>query len=112
MFHTFHTSCLRYGRVWNMSQFTEFEMPVETPKATADEIRRRFPSISADIDQLKTIYGELNVLMVDEGDQRIETKTYKIHLTYRECSVDMFIRMGKLSQANSNFVNKERHGRK
>lgn len=110
----FHTLQSRYGRVWNMSQFAEFDMPVVQPKATADEVRQRFPEMSKVIDEFEAVFGinQVKVHMVEEGNERIETSAYKKQLTYKAISGMQFIRMGEISAANAKHVNRDKHGRK
>lgn len=66
-----------------MNTHAEFEMPVvKSKEERAAEVRAAMPECSAMVDEMRTLFGDVTVLAMTEGDKEIKPKNYKADNDY------------------------------
>ena len=90
-----------------MSNHQEFEMPVvKTLAERSSELRAAFPECSAMVDEMRALFGPVQVLTLSEAGHEYRQPSYKPD---SEFSVvidgEDFLRLGMLSKQSSDTAN-------
>jgi hypothetical protein len=98
-----------------MSKHQEFEMPVvKTLAERSSELRDAFPECSAMVDEMRSLFGSVQVLTLSEGDKEYCQPSYKPDSEFSlVINGADFLRMGALSKqaheaANGKVTNAKR----
>lgn len=68
-----------------MSRFENFDAPVEPPEAKSASNRDRFPEMSKVVDQFRSVFGQVKVMLVEEGGDHVQSQSYMADEDYRGC---------------------------
>jgi len=80
-----------------------------------DSRRERFPLTAESVDLMRELFGEVTVLSIHEGDEKIIPKNYKSDERFTVIDGEHYLRLGKLAEVEAQrivAINEARNVRK
>jgi len=97
-----------------MPRFDALELKVVSREQQRDRMRNEFPAASEIVDEFRAVFGDVQVLRIEEGGKVVQSKRYRPDSDYGCLTADQYLALGKRyreDMARRMESERKRHGR-
>ncbi len=98
-----------------MSRFDALELKVVSREQQRERMRHEFPAASAIVDEFRAVFGDVQVLRIEEGGKVVQSKRYRPDSDFGILTADQYLAIGRRYREDMarrrEFEERKRHGK-
>lgn len=98
-----------------MSRFDALELKVVSREQQRERMRQEFPAASAIVDEFRAVFGDVQLLRIEEGGKVVQSKRYRPDSDFGILTADQYLSIGRRYREDMarrrEFEERKRHGK-